>query len=338
MSEAKVLSNYSLKSLNTFGVDVLAQEFCVFRSIAQLQSLLSKSKDVFVLGGGSNMLLTKDIDRLVLKNEILGIRVYAQYEEELIVTCGGGEQWHDVVMWAVAHNYGGIENLSLIPGCIGAAPIQNIGAYGVELKDVFVSLRAVDISTGELKVFDRQDCGFGYRDSVFKNELKDKFVICEVNMKLSKTNHRLKLDYGNIKSYLEDAKIEKASIKEISDAVIAIRSNKLPDPDVIGNSGSFFKNPIVEESRLTAIKKKYAKVPSYEIGEYQYKIPAAWLIEKLGWKAHRDGDAGVYENHALVIVNHGNATGEQLLNLSKEIQKSVLKEFNISLHSEVNIF
>lgn len=283
------------------------------------------------------MLLTKDIDALVMHINLKGIRVVLQEEETVIVKVMAGENWHDLVLWSIDQGYGGLENLSLIPGNTGTAPIQNIGAYGVELKDVFVSCEAMNIATQELEAFSKEDCKFGYRDSIFKNEVKGKYIITSVQLRLTKTNHKLLTFYGAIEDELKAMNIITPTIRDISNAVIAIRSQKLPDPKEIGNSGSFFKNPVVSKKTFEKFHKKHPDAPYYELEGKAYKIPAGWLIEQSGFKGKRFGDAGVHDKQALVLVNHGKATGQELLNLSNKIQETVEKNFSIRLTPEVNI-
>lgn len=330
-------TDYSLKAFNTFGVDVSAKEFAAFRSAEELRSLLDRNADIFLLGGGSNLLLTKDIDQLVLKNQILGIQILERSDNKVLVQCGGGEQWHDLVMWAVALGYGGVENLALIPGCVGTAPIQNIGAYGVELKDVMHSLEAVDLQTKQLETYSAEDCQFGYRDSIFKRKYKGKFCITKVMFELTTSDHKLNLEYGNIKDQLAKKGVDRLTINDVCQTVIAIRQSKLPDPEVIGNSGSFFKNPIVDESTIDTVKKNFPDLRCFEHSDGLYKIPAAWLIDKLGLKGFRKGDAGVYDKHALVLVNHGDASGKEIYDLAMSIITKVKETFGIELIPEVNI-
>ena len=338
LSTPTIISNYSLKTLNTFGVDVAARRFAAFRSVVGLSSLLNQDKDIFLLGGGSNLLLTKNIDKLVLKNEIFGIQIVERSKHKVLVKCGGGEQWHDFVLWCVGMGFGGIENLSLIPGCVGTAPIQNIGAYGVELKDVMHSLDTLDIHNKVMRTFSNEDCKFAYRDSIFKNQYKDQFCITSVTFELTTVDHKLSLDYGNIKDMLSDKNIDKLTIKDVSEAVISIRQSKLPDPDVIGNSGSFFKNPIVDDITLEQIKKQYPDLRYFDHGEGSYKIPAAWLIDKLGLKGFRNGAAGIYDDHALVLVNHGGASGIELYDHAMVVRDKVRDAYGVELVTEVNVF
>ena len=337
MGETPILSNHSLTDYNTFGVDVPAKQFARFRSTNQLISYLSVEQNIFLLGGGSNLLLTQAIDALVLKNEIYGIQIIEQSKREAIVKCGGGEVWDDLVAWSVSMGFGGLENLSLIPGCVGTAPIQNIGAYGVELKDVMHSLEAIEISSGGQMTFSNKDCEFGYRDSIFKHNLKGKYCITSVTFRLTKREHHLKLDYGSIKEHLVNKGIDKPTIGEVRTAVIDIRNSKLPNPEELGNSGSFFKNPIVNQTKIDDLLKSFPDIIYYPQENGQFKIPAAWLIQHTGLKGSREGDAGIYENHALVLVNHGTATGKELFDFAMKVQSGVEAKFGITLHPEVNI-
>ncbi len=283
------------------------------------------------------MLLTKDIDALVMHIKLKGISIVEEDDNTVEVKAMAGENWHELVMWTLEKGYGGLENLSLIPGNVGTAPIQNIGAYGVELKDVFVSCAAMDVHTGELVGFDREDCEFGYRDSIFKNEAKDKYIITSVVLKLTKKNHVLQTGYGSIENELKNKGIVHPTIRDISDAVIAIRKSKLPDPKEIGNCGSFFKNPVISKKTFEKFIKKNPSAPFYEVDDNEFKIPAGWLIEQCGFKGKRFADAGVHEKQALVLVNHGNATGKEILYLAKKIQEEVQKTFKIKIQPEVNI-
>ncbi|WP_420321842.1 UDP-N-acetylmuramate dehydrogenase [Flagellimonas sp.] len=334
-----IQENISLKNHNTFGIDVKAKAFVEITGLAQLQKVLELKAfpKKFILSGGSNMLLTKDIDALVLYINLKGISVLEENDDEVVLKVMAGENWHDLVLWSLEQGYGGLENLSLIPGNVGTAPIQNIGAYGVELKDVFVSCTAMEIKTGELVAFDKEACKFGYRDSIFKNEAKDDHIITSVSLKLTKQNHRLNTGYGAIEDELKKNGIVYPTIQDISNAVIAIRQSKLPDPKEIGNSGSFFKNPIVSKKTYQKLKKENPYLPSYQMDDDQYKIPAGWLIEQCGFKGKRYGDAGVHEKQALVLVNHGSATGEELLKLAELIQTTVAQRFDIQISAEVNI-
>lgn len=283
------------------------------------------------------MLLTRDIDALVMHINLKGIRVVEEDAETITLKVMAGENWHDLVLWTLERGYGGLENLSLIPGNTGTAPIQNIGAYGVELKDVFVACEAMDIKNQELVAFSKEACKFGYRDSIFKNEAKGKYIITSVKFRLTKEGHQLNTLYGAIEDELRAMDIVTPTIKDVSNAVISIRSKKLPDPKKIGNSGSFFKNPVISKKTFEKFLKDYPNAPFYDLGNKEYKIPAGWLIEQCGLKGKRLGDAGVHDRQALVLVNHGNATGEEILRLSEKIQEAVKAKFGILLSAEVNI-
>ncbi|MEX1383516.1 UDP-N-acetylmuramate dehydrogenase [Lutibacter sp.] len=330
-----ILQNISLKKYNTFGINVNAKRFVEINSTPELKGILAQEKDIFLLGGGSNMLLTSDIEKLVVHLNLKGIIVNETENDSVFVTAEAGENWHDFVIWCISQNYGGLENLSLIPGNVGTSPIQNIGAYGVEIKDTFHQLEAIDIATGNKSVFNKDDCNFGYRNSVFKNELKGKYIITNVTFKLTKNNHKTNISYGAIKEVLKD--IIKPTLKDISDAVIAIRESKLPDPEKIGNSGSFFKNPIINIDLFKKLQQKYPNIPHYVISSAEIKIPAGWLIEQCDFKGKRFGETGVHEKQALVLVNYGNATGQEIFQLAKKIQQTVLEKFAIPLEIEVNV-
>ncbi len=334
-----IQENISLKNHNTFGIDVSAQFFVEVNSLLQLQKVLELKAypEKFILSGGSNILLTKDIDALVILINLKGISVVEETGSEVILKVMAGENWHNLVLWTLEKDYGGLENLSLIPGNTGTAPIQNIGAYGVELKDVFESCNAMEIATGELIEFENEKCQFGYRDSVFKNKLKGKYIITSVNFRLTKENHQLHTNYGAIENELKELGIIYPTIQDISKAVISIRRSKLPDPAEIGNSGSFFKNPIISKKTFEKLKKEYPNIPSYSLSNTQVKVPAGWLIEQCGFKGKRIGDAGVHEKQALVLVNYGNAKGAEILDLALTIQKEVKKKFKIDINPEVNI-
>lgn len=327
--------NISLKQYNTFGIDTNAKRFVAVGSLSELKSILVNEKDIFLLGGGSNMLLTKNIDTIVIHLDLKGIIVNNTEKDVVYVTAKAGENWHDFILWCISQDYGGLENLSLIPGNVGTSPIQNIGAYGVEIKDTFQQLEALEIATGKIKTFTHSDCKFGYRNSVFKNELKGKYIITNVTFKLTKKNHQINISYGDIKNHLKD--IAHPTLKEISDAVISIRQRKLPDPKEIGNSGSFFKNPVIDSVLFKSLQKNHPDVPHYVVSENEIKIPAGWLIEHCGFKGQRFGDAGVHSKQALVLVNYGNASGQDILNLAQNIRQKVKKTFGISLEIEVNI-
>ena len=329
-------NNYPLQSFNTFGLSAEAEHFARFQSIEELQNLLAKAEQpLMILGGGSNILLTQDVKGSVLKNEIGGINILEEDEQSALVQVGGGVVWHDFVMWSISKQLGGIENLSLIPGSVGAAPMQNIGAYGTEIKSVFEELEAVNIYSREVKIFNNVDCQFGYRHSIFKGELKGQFVICSVSFKLTKI-HQFNTSYGAIEDELKAMGVA-ASLESISQAVVAIRQRKLPNPKDIGNSGSFFKNPTVSNTQFETLKSQFPNIVGYPNGQDKTKVAAGWLIEQAGWKGYKHQDAGVHENQALVLVNYGQAKGQDILKLSQDIQASVQQKFGIALEAEVNI-
>jgi len=334
-----IQKNISLKTYNTFGIDVKARFFIEINGLAQLHKILEIKgyPKKFILSGGSNILLTKDIEALVIHINLKGIDIVEENKDEVVIKVMAGENWHDLVLWSLEHGYGGLENLSMIPGNTGTAPIQNIGAYGVELKDVFVSCAAMEIATGGLVEFDAGACEFGYRDSIFKNSAKDKFIINSVKLKLSKHNHQLNTGYGAIESELNKNGIVHPTIQDVSHAVIAIRQSKLPDPKELGNGGSFFKNPVVSKKTYERLKKKFPNIPSYNVDKDQFKIPAGWLVEQCGLKGKRFGDAGVHEKQALVLVNYGTATGNEIVELAQRIHQEVDNKFKIRIHPEVNI-
>lgn len=329
----------SLKAYNTFGIDCKAQFFTSVDTLKDLKEVLSKEihPNLFVLGGGSNLLLTQDVNALVVHINMKGIKVLSQEENHVSLEVNAGENWHDFVLYCIDKGYGGIENLSLIPGNVGTAPIQNIGAYGVELRDVFVRCHAINIKTQEEVSFDASDCQFGYRNSIFKNEAKGQYIITSVVFKLSTKNHTIKSSYGAIQDQLKANGVENPSISDISKAVIAIRQSKLPDPAEIGNSGSFFKNPVISAEAFQEFRQQFPKAPFYEVSATEFKIPAGWLIEQAGFKGKRFGEAGVHKNQALVLVNHGKATGTEIWELALKIQKKVKEEFGIYIEPEVNV-
>jgi UDP-N-acetylmuramate dehydrogenase len=334
----QIKQDHSLLPYNTFGIEVKAAQFVEIESIADLRQVLkARIKPTLILGGGSNLLFTHHPTGLVIRNAIKGIEISRTFKNKVWVKAGGGVVWHDFVCWAVEHKLGGVENLSLIPGTVGASPVQNIGAYGVELKDVFVGLEAVDLETGKVRHFNAAQCRFGYRDSVFKREAKGKYCITSVTFSLTTGKHKLNTSYGDIQRTLEQMQVQSVGIAEISSAVVQIRSSKLPDPAKIGNCGSFFKNPEVERSVLDRLKPLYPNIVSYDLPDGRVKIPAGWLIEQCGWKGKRVGNTGSYEKQALVLVNYGGATGEEVKNLAYAIIDSVGKTFGIKLDTEVNI-
>ena len=336
----QVAENFSLKQYNTFGVDVKARKYISVNNTNELRDVLQQAyaSEIFVLGGGSNMLLTQDLDKTVVHINIKGIKFISENKDHVVLKVGAGENWHQFVLYCIEKGYGGLENLSLIPGYVGTAPIQNIGAYGVELKDSFESCEALRIQTLEVENFSNGQCEFGYRNSVFKNKLKGEYIITSVNFKLSKRNHQLSTSYGAIQAELDKHNIKEPTIKNISDAVINIRQQKLPDPRELGNSGSFFKNPIINKTQFKKLQKEFPEMPFYALRANQIKIPAGWLIDQAGLKGYRKGDAAVHKNQALVLVNHGNASGQEILALSKEIQEKIYQKYNIKLEAEVNIF
>jgi UDP-N-acetylmuramate dehydrogenase len=335
----QIQNNISLKPYNTFGIDVTAKHFVSIDNIQDLKVILSLTEypKKLVIGGGSNMLLTQDFNGLVIHINIKGIEIIDEDENTVIVKAHAGENWHEFVKWCIDKDFGGLENLSLIPGNVGTAPIQNIGAYGVELKDTFESCEAVSLKTLSFQTFNKADCDFDYRNSIFKQEAKNKFIITSVNFKLTKKNHQLHIKYGAISSQLDTMHVTNPTIRDISEAVIHIRQSKLPDPKDIGNSGSFFKNPVITKKHFNKLIENFEDIPSYKVSDDLVKVPAGWLIEKAGFKGKRFGDYGVHKNQALVLVNYGSASGSDILNLSKLIQKTVKRLFNISIEAEVNI-
>jgi UDP-N-acetylmuramate dehydrogenase len=335
----EIVHNKSLKDHNTFGIDAKARTFVSVDSVEELKKTLRKTyaSELFILGGGSNILLTKDVDATVVHVDLKGKKILSEDENHVWVKIMAGENWHGFVLWCLENEYGGIENLSLIPGNVGTAPMQNIGAYGVELKDVFVECEALNIQTLEAKTFSKEDCQFGYRESVFKKELKGQFVIVSVVFKLTKKNHALHMKYGAIKEELEKSGVENPGILDISNAVIKIRQSKLPNPKEIGNSGSFFKNPVITKTELGKLRENHPEIPFYDLSDELVKIPAGWLIDNAGFKGYREGDAGVHKKQALVLVNYGNATGEEILKLAEKIQGKIKDEYGIYLEPEVNI-
>ncbi len=335
-----IIENYPLLKLNTFGIDVKAKYFVSINTVNELIELTKtkvfKDLRLLILGGGSNILFTKDFDGLVILNNINGKEIIDQTQQSIFLKIGAGENWHELVMYTVDNGWGGIENLSLIPGNTGTAPMQNIGAYGVEIKETFVELEALEISSGKIIKFNNSDCEFGYRESIFKNKIKNQYIILNITLELKK-NPVLNINYGDVKAILESQNIKNPAIKEVSNAIISIRQSKLPDPKKIGNSGSFFKNPIVSLNQLEFIKKKYPNVVNYEINENEFKIAAGWMIEKAGWKGRKFNNYGVHEKQALVLVNYGLANGMEILNLSEEIILDIKDKFGITLEREVNI-
>ncbi|MFN8673571.1 MAG: UDP-N-acetylmuramate dehydrogenase [Candidatus Sericytochromatia bacterium] len=343
MEKLELKKNFSLKEYNTFSIDVKAKYFYEVNNETDLVNIfnleeLKEEKKLF-LGEGSNILFTKDFDGLVLKINLKGLEKVKEDNEYVFIKAGAGNIWHDFVLYCIDNNWAGIENLSLIPGTVGASPIQNIGAYGVEIKDIFDSLEAIEIDTGKKMIFEKKECHFGYRNSVFKNELKNKFVITSVIYKLKKNNYELKVSYGDVNKKLQDLGKENFTIKDVSNVITEIRQSKLPNPKEIGNAGSFFKNPEIDLELFEKIKKDYPEIPFYKTDDInKMKIPAGWLIEKCGWKGKTFENYGVHKNQALVLVNYGNAKGEKIKILSEKIKKSVLEKFLVELETEVNIF
>lgn len=329
--------HFSLKNYNSFGIEVETEFFAAISNEAELIEVLKSNgnKPFRVLGGGSNVLLTEDYKGLTLVMQNKGISILEETESHVLIEVQAGENWHELVLWALENDFGGIENLALIPGSVGAAPIQNIGAYGVELSSVFHRCKALDLESLSFNEFDKAACEFGYRSSVFKTHLKGKAIITRVQFKLSKKNHQTHTQYGTLQASLQGKEM---SIQNIAASVIAIRKSKLPDPAQIGNSGSFFKNPVIPVNQFKQLQENYPEIPHYPDTAEKIKIPAGWLIEKLGYKGKRFGDAGVHEKQALVLVNYGNAKGVELLNLAQQIQEQVLQNFGIQLEVEVNIF
>ena len=333
-----ILENISLKAYNTFGIDKSARFFTEVKSIDELKEALVWAKNqkikALILGGGSNILLTQNLNTLVIKIEIEEIKIIGETDKSYLVEVGAGVNWHQLVLTAIENNWAGIENLSLIPGTVGASPMQNIGAYGVEIKDVFWSLKALNIDSLKIEEFNADECQFGYRESVFKNKLKNKYVICSVVFQLKK-EPEYHIEYGAIQETLEYSGINELSLKAISDAVVQIRQSKLPNPKEIGNAGSFFKNPTIPNTHFEQLRSQYTSIPGYP-NEEGIKVPAAWLIEQCGWKGKRFGEIGVHSKQPLVLVNFGDGDGNDIKKLAEKIQHSVLEKFDISIHPEVN--
>lgn len=335
----EILNDFSLKNYNTFGIEAKAKQFVAVHTVAELKTVLEQNQDEkkFILGGGSNMLLTKDIDALVIHIDLKGKKIVKEDDDFVWIESQAGENWHEFVLWTIGQNFGGLENMSLIPGNVGTTPVQNIGAYGTEIKDTFVSCEAMNIASQEMKTFTNAECHFGYRESVFKNEVKDKYIITSVIYKLTKRNHKINTSYGDIQAELAKNNITDPGLKEVSNAVIAIRKSKLPDPVELGNSGSFFKNPILLKTDFESIHQKFPEMRFFDISETEVKVPAGWLIEQSGLKGKRFGDAGIHKNQALVLVNYGGATGQEILAVSKTVQDTVFNTFGIHIEAEVNV-
>ncbi len=340
----QVQKNISLKPFNTFGIDVKARQMAAFSSVEALKEILKEQaafikefNNILILGGGSNVLFTKDFSGLILKNEIKGIEIYKEDAAHVYVKAGAGESWHQFVLFCLANNLAGAENLALIPGSVGAAPMQNIGAYGVELKEVFYKLEALHLATLEIKTFDKKACAFGYRESVFKNKFKNQFAICYVYFKLNKLPV-FNISYGAIAEALKNDFANEISIQNIAAAVIKIRQSKLPDPKLIGNAGSFFKNPEVSAEKYQQLKNNFENIVAFALPNGNYKLAAGWLIEQCGWKGFKDGDAACYPLQALVLVNYGSASGADIYALAQKIVASLAEKFKVKLDMEVNIY
>ncbi|PXY01264.1 UDP-N-acetylenolpyruvoylglucosamine reductase [Marinifilum breve] len=334
---AQLLENYSLKKHNTFGIEAKAKYFFEFETEEEIQDFLQKNDiidtEYIILGGGSNLLFTEDFDGLVLHPNITGIELLDEDEDSVLLRVGCNEEWDEFVGWAVDNNLYGIENLSLIPGKIGASPVQNIGAYGVEVREVIENVEAISIETKDAVIFSNAHCEFDYRNSVFKNEYKNLFIITHVQFRLKKKAD-FKIHYGAIQKELEA--YNEVNLKNIREVIIKIRESKLPDPEELGNAGSFFKNPIVDKEKADKLKSQYENMPSYEVNDMETKLAAGWLIEQCDWKGKRFGDAGVHKDQALVLVNYGNANGNDILKLANDIRKSVMFKFGVKLEMEVN--
>ena len=335
----EIQHHFSLKNYNTFGIEAKAKQFVAVHSTEQLKYILEqrKAEKKFILGGGSNMLLTKDIDALVIHIDLKGKKIIEENDDYVWVESQAGENWHEFVLWTIDQDFGGLENMSLIPGNVGTTPVQNIGAYGTEIKDTFISCQVITIENQEIKTFSKEECNFGYRESIFKNDVKDQYIITSVVFKLTKKNHKINTSYGDIVAELAKNNRTEPTLKDVSNAVINIRRSKLPDPKELGNSGSFFKNPILLKSDFQKIQHQFPEMKYYEISETEVKVPAGWLIEQAGFKGKRFGDAGIHKNQALVLVNYGNATGAEILNVSKNIQETIFKKFGINIETEVNV-
>ena len=335
----QIQSNFSLKSFNTFGIEAKAKSFVAVHSLDDLKTVLAAhaAEPKFILGGGSNMLLTQDINALVIHIDLKGKRILKEDDDFVWVESMAGENWHEFVLWTIDQNFGGLENMSLIPGNVGTTPVQNIGAYGTEIKDTFVSCDAMKIDDQTLRTFSKEDCRFGYRESIFKQEAKNQYIITSVVFKLTKRNHNINTSYGDITKELALQNVSVPTLKDVSNAVIAIRQSKLPDPKVLGNSGSFFKNPVISRSHFEKVQAQFPEIKFFEVSPTEVKVPAGWLIEQAGYKGFRKGDAGVHKNQALVLVNYGSATGQEILALSREVQQAVFDKYSIAIEAEVNV-
>lgn len=335
----QIQSNFSLKPFNTFGIEAKAKNFVAVHSLDDLKTVLAAhaAEPKFILGGGSNMLLTQDINALVIHIDLKGKRILKEDDDFVWVESMAGENWHEFVLWTIDQNFGGLENMSLIPGNVGTTPVQNIGAYGTEIKDTFVSCDAMKIDDQTLRTFSKEDCRFGYRESIFKQEAKNQYIITSVVFKLTKRNHKINTSYGDITKELALQNVSVPTLKDVSNAVIAIRQSKLPDPKILGNSGSFFKNPVISRSHFEKVQAQFPEIKFFEVSPTEVKVPAGWLIEQAGYKGFRKGDAGVHKNQALVLVNYGSATGQEILALSREVQQAVFDKYSIAIEAEVNV-
>ena len=336
----QVKENFSLKKYNTFGIDVSTRYFIELTSDSEIENFIKenpyKTLPVLILGGGSNILFTKNFDGIILKIETKGIEIIREDDEFVFVKSKAGELWNDLVNFCVEKNFGGLENLALIPGCVGASPIQNIGAYGSEMKDIFFELEAIDILNGQRKIFSKQECRLAYRNSVFKNELKGKYIILSVTFRLQK-KPILNISYSALSKELQKLNLDKPTVAAVRDTVCKIRESKLPDPEIIGNAGSFFKNPSVTVDKYKELKTKFPEIVAYLTEDGNYKLAAGWMIDQCSWKGKRKGNAGVHEKQALVLVNLGNATGNEILDLAREVRASVKNMFDVDIEFEVNI-
>jgi UDP-N-acetylmuramate dehydrogenase len=336
-----VKRDFCLKPFHTFGIEVRASRAAVIGSVMDLQELFENGQierqPLLILGEGSNVLFTEDFEGLVLLNQIRRKQVLKETDKHIFLQVNGGEFWSSLVDYTVENGWGGLENLSLIPGTVGAAPVQNIGAYGVELKDVMHSLEAFDLQTGKVVRFENKECAFAYRSSIFKQQYKNRFFIVSVTFRLDKVPD-FRLDYGPLKEAFADVAAREITLKQVSEQVKLIRNSKLPAPEKLKNAGSFFKNPLIDLAKLKQLEKQFGDIPSYKLPGNQYKLAAGWLIEQCGWKGKRMGDAGVYEKQSLVLVNFGEASGKEILSLANSIQRSVQEKFGLVLEMEVNVF
>ena len=337
----EILNNISLKNFNTFGIDVKTAYFTSLSDEKELPALLNwienSNLPYYLLSGGSNVLFVDDFSGIIIRINMKGVRKVDESDDHVYIRSMAGENWEDFVKFCLENNWGGIENLTLIPGNVGTSPMQNIGAYGVEIKDSFHELQALELKTGQKKTFNREQCRFGYRDSFFKNEGRDKYLILSVCFRLTRRNHGLNTSYGIVNRELDRLGVKKPGLYDVANVIRSIRRSKLPDPAELGNAGSFFKNPLITQKHYDTLKLKYPEIPGFPDESGKVKTAAAWFIEKAGWKGYRDGDAGVHKKQALVLVNYGNATGNDILSLSEKIQRSVKEKFNIVLEREVNI-